>query len=182
MSFLTISLRVSWFTSFQRVTYLNPSFSLRSRHLFNPSISSLELSWVIFHLKLSLRIVAIYGGYKRPKFFIYPSALFSSSSHPVKFLPPLSTGVLSEIFLTHGAILSIVPEAVCSWFHQVSSHLISSCSIPSIYSRSVVQIISLLFILISFQPKWFQFLLVHCARQSCLCNLLVLIVSLVPLF
>ena len=39
---------------------------------FNPSISSLELSWVIFHLKLSLRIVAVYGAYKWPKFFIYP--------------------------------------------------------------------------------------------------------------
>ena len=39
--------------------YLNPSFSLRSRHLFNPSISSLELYWVIFHLKPSLRNVAI---------------------------------------------------------------------------------------------------------------------------
>ena len=49
---------------FSRVTYLNSSFSLRSRHLFNPSISSLELSWVIFHLKLSLRIVAFYGAHK----------------------------------------------------------------------------------------------------------------------
>ena len=35
----------------------------RMRYL-NPSISSLELSWVIFHLKPSLRIVAIYGAYK----------------------------------------------------------------------------------------------------------------------
>ena len=39
--------------------YLNPSFSLRSRDLLNPSISLLELSWVIFHLKPSLRNVAI---------------------------------------------------------------------------------------------------------------------------
>ena len=47
MYFLTISLHVSWFTSFQRVTYLNPS------------ISSLELSWYRFHLKPSIGNVAI---------------------------------------------------------------------------------------------------------------------------
>ena len=58
MSLLIISLRVSWSKSFSRVTYLNPSFSLRSRHLFNQSTSSLELSCVMFHLKPSLRIVA----------------------------------------------------------------------------------------------------------------------------
>ena len=39
-------------------------------------------------------------------------------------LPPFSTGALSEIFLTHGAILSIVPEVVCCWFHQASSNLV----------------------------------------------------------
>ena len=39
-------------------------------------------------------------------------------------LPPFSTGVLSEIVLTPCAILSIVPEAVCYRFHQVSSHLV----------------------------------------------------------
>ena len=39
--------------------YLNPSFSLRSRDLFDQSISLLELSWVIFHLQPSLRNVAI---------------------------------------------------------------------------------------------------------------------------
>ena len=44
---------------FSRVTYLNPSFSLCSRHLFNQLTSSLDLSWVIFHLKLSLRILLI---------------------------------------------------------------------------------------------------------------------------
>ena len=49
---------------------------LRMRYL-NPSISSLELSWVIFHLKPSLRIVAIYGAYKGPKsFFILPVIYF----------------------------------------------------------------------------------------------------------
>ena len=52
MSFLIISLRVSCFTSYQEWGILNPS------------ISSLELSWVIFHLKPSLRIVAIYGAHK----------------------------------------------------------------------------------------------------------------------
>ena len=47
MSFLTISIHVSWFTCCQEWGILNPS------------ISSLELSCVIFHLKPSLRNVAI---------------------------------------------------------------------------------------------------------------------------
>ena len=58
MSFLIISLRVSWFPCCQEWGILNPS------------ISSLELPWVIVHLKPSLRFVAIYGAYKRPKFFV----------------------------------------------------------------------------------------------------------------
>ena len=48
-------------------------------------------------------------------FFAYPfngSVVFSFElSH--QFLPPFSTGVLSEIFLTPCAILSLVTEAVC---------------------------------------------------------------------
>ena len=50
------------------------------------------------------------------------SSLQVLSSYQV--LPLFSTWVLSEILLTHYAILSIVPEAVCCWFHQVSSHLV----------------------------------------------------------
>ena len=60
ISFLTISIHVSWFTCCQEWGILNPS------------ISSLELSCVMFHLKPSLRIVAIYGAHKWPKFFFYP--------------------------------------------------------------------------------------------------------------
>ena len=52
---------------------------LRMRYL-NPSFSSLDLSWVIFHLKLSLGVVAIYGAHKWPKFFIYPPGEISFSS------------------------------------------------------------------------------------------------------
>ena len=52
MSFLTFSLRVSWFTCFQEWGILNPS------------ISSLELSWSRFHLKPSLRNVANCGAYR----------------------------------------------------------------------------------------------------------------------
>ena len=98
--------------------------------------------------------------------FAYPfnrsvvSSIQVLSSYQV--LPPFSTGVLSEIFLTPCAILSIVPEAVCCWFHQVSSHLVkfmfnsfhlqSECCpnyiilIPSLscFNRSVVSIIPLL--------------------------------------
>ena len=66
MSFLTIFLRVSWFTSYQEWDILNPP------------TSSLELYWVIFHLKPSLRIVAIYDAYKWPKFFFYPPGEIAS--------------------------------------------------------------------------------------------------------
>ena len=48
--------------------------------LLSPSISSLELSCVMFHLKPSLRIAAIYGAYKWSKFFIYPPGEISFSS------------------------------------------------------------------------------------------------------
>ena len=41
-----------------------------------------------------------------------------------QLLPIVSIGVLSEILLTPCAIPSIVLEAVCCWFHQVSSHLV----------------------------------------------------------
>ena len=58
----------------------------RMRYL-NPSLSSLELSWVIFHLKLSLRIVAIYGAYKWPKFFFYPPS--DIASHLLVLINPI---------------------------------------------------------------------------------------------
>ena len=54
------------------------SHVVKNEIFLNPSISSLELSWGIFHLKPSLRIVAIYGAYKGPKiFFILPVEIFS---------------------------------------------------------------------------------------------------------
>ena len=68
MSFLKIWVRVSWFTC------------CREWDILNPPISSLELSCVMFHLMLSLGIVAIYGSYKWPKFFIYPPGEISFSS------------------------------------------------------------------------------------------------------
>ena len=60
MSFLIISRHAPWFTSYQEWDILNPS------------ISSLELSWAIFHLKPSLRIIANCGAHKWSNFFIYP--------------------------------------------------------------------------------------------------------------
>ena len=56
ISFLTISIHVSWFTCCQEWGILNPS------------ISSLELSWYRFHLKPSLRNVAICGAYQWSEF------------------------------------------------------------------------------------------------------------------
>ena len=68
MSFLISWVHVSWFTCYQEWDILNPS------------ISSLELFCVIFHLKPSLRTVAIYGAHKWPKFFIYPPGEISFPS------------------------------------------------------------------------------------------------------
>ena len=59
---------------------------------------------------------------------------------------PFSTGVPSEIVLTLCAILSIIPEVVCCWFHQESFHLVKFLLIPSIFSRNAAQIISFLFL------------------------------------
>ena len=53
-------LHVSWFICCQEWGILNPSFSLRSRDLFDQSTSSLELSWDIFHLKPSIRNVLLW--------------------------------------------------------------------------------------------------------------------------
>ena len=51
--------------------YFKPSFSLRSWDLFNWAISLLELSWVIFHLKPSLRNVAIVVLINNPSFLLF---------------------------------------------------------------------------------------------------------------
>ena len=99
---------------FSRVTYLNPSFSLRSRHLFNQSTSSLELSWDIFHLKLSLRIFAIYGAYKWPKFFIYPSGEISFSS-PCSYQSNLLFCVSGRISPQDFEMFFISPLQACSF-------------------------------------------------------------------
>ena len=58
MPFLIIWVHVSWFTCCQEWGILNPS------------ISSLELSWVIFHLKLSLRNGAIVVLINDPSFLL----------------------------------------------------------------------------------------------------------------
>jgi len=77
MSFLIIEFMFSWFTCGQEWDILNPS------------ISSLELSWAIFHLKPSLRIVVNYGAYKWSKFFFilpvkwFLPSLFLSNLVPV---------------------------------------------------------------------------------------------------
>ena len=59
MSVLTIWVRVSWFTCCQEWGILNPS------------ISSLELSWYRFHLKPSLRNVAIVVLIYDPSFLLF---------------------------------------------------------------------------------------------------------------
>ena len=66
MSFLIIWVHVSWFTCCQ------------GWDILNPSISSFDLSWVIFHLKLSFKDCRSYGVYQWSKFFIYPPGEIAS--------------------------------------------------------------------------------------------------------
>ena len=106
---------------FSRVTYLNPSFSLRSRHLFNQLTSSLDLSWVIFHLKLSLRILLIMVLINDPSLHL--------SSRRNQFLVSLFISIQS-IVLVSGRIsphnfgmFSISPlqaYSFCCWFSNNS--------------------------------------------------------------
>ena len=60
MSFLIIWVHVSWFTCGQ------------GWGILNPSISSLELSWVYTSPKAFSKVCFYYVAYKWPKFFFYP--------------------------------------------------------------------------------------------------------------
>ena len=77
-----------------RMRYLNPSFLLHSWELFNPAISLLELSWVIFHLKPSIGNVSICGAYQWSKFspILSAKAVFISLLISSKQLFPLVAG------------------------------------------------------------------------------------------
>ena len=46
--------------------------------ILNPPISSLELSWAIFHIKLSFKDCRSYGIYQWSKFFFYPPGEIAS--------------------------------------------------------------------------------------------------------
>lgn len=52
---------------------------------------------------------------------------FQVPFHLIKFLPPFSTGVLSEIFLTQGAFFSIVRRQCVVDFIKHTLILSSSC-------------------------------------------------------
>ena len=140
ISFLTIPLHGSWFTSCPEWHILKPSISIRSRDLFNPLISLLELSCVTFHLKPSLRNVANCGVYQWSKFSpilsareVFISSLISSkqlfslvaelllkfrdvsisprSSYPF-FVDFSTTPFFSVILFRRSIFYSFVPEAL----------------------------------------------------------------------
>ena len=70
MSLLTISFVFHDSYVVRNDIFLKPSISIRSRDLFNPLISSLDLSCVMFHLKPSLRNIANYGAINDPSFLL----------------------------------------------------------------------------------------------------------------
>ena len=88
------------------------------------------------------------------------SSLQVLSSYQV--LPLFSTWVLSEILLTHYVIFSIVPEAVCCWFHQVSSHLVKFMfNFFHLQLECCPKYINLITSLSCFNQSSFEFYLVH---------------------
>ena len=92
-------------------------------------------------------------------------------SHLIKFCLPSQPECRLKSFLPLVPFFHQFRRQCVVNFIEYPLILSRSCSISSIYSRNAVKIISFLFILISFQPEWFQFLLVHCTRHSQLCNL-----------
>ena len=79
--------------------------------------------WYRFHLKPSIRIVAIYGAYKWPKFFIYPPG-------EISFLSPCS--YQSNLVSIYGRfspqvleMFSISPQQACSFVVDFPTTLIN---------------------------------------------------------
>ena len=108
MSFLIISLRVSWFTSYQEWGILNPL------------ISSLELSWYRFHLKPSLRNVVLWC-LSMIQVFSYP--LGESSFHLFIDLKQSIVSVSGRLSPHHFEMFAISPQQACAfrcWFSNNS--------------------------------------------------------------
>ena len=117
-----------WFPNNSVITFLEgcfPSSFVAEVVIFFSILYSKDLSSIIYFFRrhcdvaLFTHLLGLWGpcsfraypfptGVSCPLFKFFPFC---------QVLPPFSTGVLSEIFLTHCAILSIVPEAVCCWFH-----------------------------------------------------------------
>ena len=131
---------------------------LSGMRYLNPSISSLELSWVIFHLKPSLRIVAIYGAHKWPKFFIYPfgeisfSSACSYQSNPLFFVSGRISPQVFEMF----SISPLQAYSFRCWFsnNSVITYL-EGCS-PSSFVAEVGIFFSILLLLWSIFYSFFR--------------------------
>ena len=121
MSFLIIFPSRFMIHKFSRGRYLNPSFSVRSRDLFNQSIFLLELYWVIFHLQPFLRNVASCGAYQWSNFLL----LFSVKKFFISLVLSIKSMVsISGRLSPHGLeMFSISPQQACSfrcWFSNNS--------------------------------------------------------------
>ena len=111
------SLLVSWFTSRPKWNRLNPSFSIRPWDPLQPFSLFIAVILGYNSSKLSLRIVAISGSCKWPKFFIYPTVEISFS-FPCSYQSNLSFPLVAEFHLSF-EMFSISPQQAYSfrcWF------------------------------------------------------------------
>ena len=115
---------------------------LRSILLFKEALSNSIVIEVVVLFSVLL-IPLFHLSRKHCDVFFDPSSHFGD--HVLFLAYPFNWSVVWNLSypLCH---FSIVPEAVCCWFHQVSSHLLKFMLIPSIFYRSAVQIMSFLFL------------------------------------
>ena len=119
------------------------------------------LSWVIFHLKLSLRIVAIYGAYKWSKFFIYPPGEISFSS-PCSYQSNLLFSVCGGISPHNFGMFSISPLQAYSFRCWFSNHSVITF-LAGCFTSSFVVEVGIFFSILLFQWSiFYSFFRRHC--------------------
>ena len=184
MPFLIIWVHVSWFTCCQGWDILNPSFS------------SLELSWVIFHLKLSFKDCRSHGVYQWSNFFIYPFRCDILS----RLLVHINTILFPWVAGCHLIFWDVLHKTISSLFFRcwLSNNSVRPFSLRCLFKlfcgrswhflqHSFISIINLLFLSPGGSVLWFhevsshliKFLFNSFSFQSECCPKLF---SLVPLF
>ena len=83
--------------------------------ILNPSISSLKISWVIFHLKLSFKDCRSHGVYQWSNFFIYPFRCDILS----RLLVHINTILLPWVAICHLIIRDVFHKTISNLFFSL---------------------------------------------------------------